>query len=46
LKPNALGISIISTPYAFGFPVQRIPLALEIPKSHPWYRYRNFFNAD
>ena len=25
-------------PHAFGFPVQRNPLALGIPKSHPWYR--------
>jgi len=35
--PHALGIVIVhvSTPYAFGFPVQGNPLALRIPKKLP-----------
>ena len=38
LEPlHAFGIQIVSIPHAFRFPVQEFPLALGIPKSHPWY---------
>jgi len=43
--PLALGIPIASTPHTSGFPVQRIPLALRIPKRRLWCRYGYFVES-
>jgi len=44
-SPPCPGNSNCKYPHAFGYPVQRTPLALGIPKSHLWYRYGYFLES-
>ena len=44
-SPHTLRTPLISTPYAFGFPIQKTLLAYRIAKSHLRYRCCYFLES-